>query len=291
MQNAYMVLRTTLAALLARPDVTRLAALDAAKTLEGAGIDACTLRNAGGDISRRAILGGLVESVRGKVAATLVEAALPATAAAVVEAAPCIAPATTPTTAPDPIEQKMRAGLKRMGTERLVLLCAIRRESLAPAQLVVRELAEEELERRCAESDADRVTIIEAREAAALALVDNDTARAGQAVVNALMAHIDALALRERVLLWKAGKTCLRSAVPPKQRRERSGGFAYVVWRLARFHGGEDTRMSMEAEMQLELHHASQVERDALDLLASAIAREVYGSDLRAVDAYRGLLY
>jgi hypothetical protein len=53
---------------------------------------------------------------------------------------------------------------------------------------------------------------------------------------------------------------------------------AYYVWRMARFHGGAD--MSMPVMAATLIHGDPYVEE--LDVLADALAREHYGSDMRA---------
>jgi hypothetical protein len=53
---------------------------------------------------------------------------------------------------------------------------------------------------------------------------------------------------------------------------------AYYVWRMARFHGGVD--MSMPVMAATLIHGDPYVEE--LDALADALAREYFGSDLRA---------
>lgn len=53
---------------------------------------------------------------------------------------------------------------------------------------------------------------------------------------------------------------------------------AYYVWRLARFHGGADTTMPMTAE----LFSRGDPYRDRLDLLADAVAKRAFGTNMAA---------
>ena len=53
---------------------------------------------------------------------------------------------------------------------------------------------------------------------------------------------------------------------------------AYYVWRLARFHGGKDPRMPMMADLT---SRGDPFKKD-LDLMADAMAKESFGTDMAA---------
>ena len=57
---------------------------------------------------------------------------------------------------------------------------------------------------------------------------------------------------------------------------------AYYVWRMARVHGGADVTMPVCAMSQI---HGDPF-RDQLDLLADAVAKHVYGTDLAAANRW-----
>lgn len=75
----------------------------------------------------------------------------------------------------------------------------------------------------------------------------------------------DVPAILKAILGRKRGT--LRSKRPDDAR-------AYYVWRLARFHGGQDTCLPMGAEMEI----AGDPYRDLLDALARMIAKPIFGS-------------
>jgi hypothetical protein len=53
---------------------------------------------------------------------------------------------------------------------------------------------------------------------------------------------------------------------------------AYYVWRMARFHGGADMTMPVMAALLID----GDPYQEELDALADALAREYFGSDMRA---------
>lgn len=59
---------------------------------------------------------------------------------------------------------------------------------------------------------------------------------------------------------------------------------AYFVWRMARFHGGADLAIPIEAEMQIRAW-PRQV-RDFLDSLASLVAEQTFGTSIEGQIAY-----
>jgi hypothetical protein len=67
-----------------------------------------------------------------------------------------------------------------------------------------------------------------------------------------------------------------------KQRHNR----AYYVWRMARFHGGADMTMPMTASMNCG-HDPLIYE---LDAMADAVAQKAFGSNMRAVQRWMGVL-
>jgi hypothetical protein len=88
-------------------------------------------------------------------------------------------------------------------------------------------------------------------------------------------APIDVVAIHAAI----KGRNGLRSKRPENRR-------AYYVWRMARFHGGADVTMPVIAMMEL----GDDPFRPELDILADAVARRVYGSDLAAAYRWRGAL-
>jgi len=61
---------------------------------------------------------------------------------------------------------------------------------------------------------------------------------------------------------------------------------AYYVWRLARFHGGKDMTMPVMADMGVR----NDPFKKELDLLADAVAKATFGTDLAAALRWKGLL-
>lgn len=83
------------------------------------------------------------------------------------------------------------------------------------------------------------------------------------------------------------GRKGLRSAAPKPRDGSRGYGDvhdhrAYYVWRLARFHGGEDVTMPVTATM---LAHNDPFLPE-LEALADAVARRVFGTDLAAANRW-----
>lgn len=87
----------------------------------------------------------------------------------------------------------------------------------------------------------------------------------------------------DMILAAIKGRKGLRSAAPKPRDGSRGYGDlhdkrAYYVWRLARFHGGEDVTMPVTATMLI--HNDPFLPE--LDALADAIAKRVFGTDLAA---------
>ncbi len=92
-------------------------------------------------------------------------------------------------------------------------------------------------------------------------------------------------AILPRVLSRKGpNKGKLRSQAPPK--RGIWDVRAYYVWRMARFHGGADTRMPIMAGVLA----TGDPYREELDALAEKIARQTFGTDKAAANRWRGLI-
>jgi hypothetical protein len=85
--------------------------------------------------------------------------------------------------------------------------------------------------------------------------------------------------LEEIVALIK-GRKGLRSRRPDDRR-------AYYVWRLARFHGGQDMALPVMAEMD----SSSDPYKDLLDLWARAVAKRVYGSGTTGTERWQRAMY
>ncbi len=81
-------------------------------------------------------------------------------------------------------------------------------------------------------------------------------------------------------------------------RRARAAGYSgedadlvasasYYVWRLARFHGGADTRMPVLASVLMDKYTRDRRDlHDALDAAAEGLARETFGTDMGAAFAW-----
>ncbi len=86
--------------------------------------------------------------------------------------------------------------------------------------------------------------------------------------------------LIDAVFTHKGGIKRFRKAFPQKLNHygDLFGSRAYYVWRLARFHGGIDMRMPMTAE------HVTSGDpfNKELEIIASAVARKVFGTDMAA---------
>jgi hypothetical protein len=81
----------------------------------------------------------------------------------------------------------------------------------------------------------------------------------------------------------------LRKAWPRKwspPSRDSTLRRAYYVWRWARFHGGDDTRLPMLASTLC----AEDSDLNSLDTLANRIALEVFGKDMIGSDRWREVL-
>jgi hypothetical protein len=85
--------------------------------------------------------------------------------------------------------------------------------------------------------------------------------------------------LTEIIALIK-GRKGIRSRRPDDRR-------AYYVWRLARFHGGQDMTMPVMAEMD----SSSDPYKDLLDLWAQAVAKHVYGSGTTGTERWQRAMY
>ena len=82
------------------------------------------------------------------------------------------------------------------------------------------------------------------------------------------------------ILVAIKGKKGLRTARPKHNPKLRlASARAYYVWRMARFHGGIDTRIPFWAGID----SAGDPFKPELDKLADAVARVCFGSDTRGV--------
>jgi hypothetical protein len=84
----------------------------------------------------------------------------------------------------------------------------------------------------------------------------------------------------EQIITLIKGRKGLRSNRPNERR-------AYYVWRLARFHGGQDVTLPMMAE----LDNAADPYKDILNLLAQSVAKHVYGSGSAGTERWQRALY
>jgi hypothetical protein len=87
----------------------------------------------------------------------------------------------------------------------------------------------------------------------------------------------------EMILAAIKGRKGLRSAAPKPRDGSRGYGDihdkrAYYVWRLARFHGGEDVTMPVTASMLI----SGDAFLPELDALADAVAKRVFRTNLAA---------
>ena len=64
-------------------------------------------------------------------------------------------------------------------------------------------------------------------------------------------------------------------------------GYAYYVWRMARFHGGVDVTMPIMASL---FAPKDKVLLATLDTLADVIAKESFGTNMAAARRWRGLI-
>lgn len=81
----------------------------------------------------------------------------------------------------------------------------------------------------------------------------------------------------------------LKVAFPATLRRNLGliGQRSYYVWRLARFHGGVDVRMPITAEILCD----GDPYREELHSIAENIAKLEFGTDMGAVEAWKGKLF
>lgn len=84
--------------------------------------------------------------------------------------------------------------------------------------------------------------------------------------------------LRARILATKGKNKGKIRASMVSDFNDLSAGRAYYIWRLARFHGGKDMTMPMTADT---IVHGDPYKKE-LDALAEAVAKEQFGSDMRA---------
>jgi len=89
--------------------------------------------------------------------------------------------------------------------------------------------------------------------------------------------------LLRRILTFRKGKVNLRTQRPKGQDQESLR--AYFVWRMARFHGGEDLSMPIQA---LQVIGDDEALPD-LKEMADKLAKRFFGSDMRAVNRFEGL--
>ena len=83
------------------------------------------------------------------------------------------------------------------------------------------------------------------------------------------------------LIIGKKKKRFRASAIPFEKRNNVLGRRAYYIWRLTRYHGGQDVTMPIGAITFL----GNDPERAKLDKIADMFAKKVYGTDLAA--AYR----
>lgn len=83
-------------------------------------------------------------------------------------------------------------------------------------------------------------------------------------------------------------KRSFRSAKPKfeNEYKNLAEGRAYFVWRLARFHGGQDVTMPVCAEMTITYDPY----KDVLDQFASMLARSVFGTDMAGASRWMSAL-
>ena len=90
---------------------------------------------------------------------------------------------------------------------------------------------------------------------------------------------VDEQDIRNRILASRGkNKGKLKTARPADNSRSIEEKRAYYVWRMARFHGGVDMTMPVMASCD----SAYDPYRADLDELSDRIARESFGSDMRA---------
>lgn len=90
---------------------------------------------------------------------------------------------------------------------------------------------------------------------------------------------LDEGVIRALILATKGrNKGRIRASMTSSFSGDVNAARAYYVWRLARFHGGVDTRMPVLAS----LGSRGDPTIKALDALADAVAKEQFGSNMRA---------
>lgn len=91
--------------------------------------------------------------------------------------------------------------------------------------------------------------------------------------------EVNETAIREAIMATRGkNKGKLRSVMTSDFSGSIDGARAYYVWRLARWHGGKDMTMPMNAD----LASRGDPYKDDLEKIASAVAKESFGSDMRA---------
>lgn len=91
----------------------------------------------------------------------------------------------------------------------------------------------------------------------------------------------DLKALVEAVTTSKAGRRRFRAS-RPKREQSIAANRAYYVWRLARFHGGADVTMPIVAGVL----NGSDPWIDSLDVIAEAVAKQAFGTDMAAANRW-----
>jgi hypothetical protein len=99
---------------------------------------------------------------------------------------------------------------------------------------------------------------------------------------------LDVPGIIEMISAGKGDKKRFRAAWPSKFSpwKNAAAKRAYYVWRLARFHGGADVTMPFTASFAVD----GDPHRDALDRMADAVAKKVFGTDMAAAHRWGNLL-
>jgi RNA polymerase subunit RPABC4/transcription elongation factor Spt4 len=87
-------------------------------------------------------------------------------------------------------------------------------------------------------------------------------------------------------IVGSRGKNAGQFRITSPSRDGVHGRRAYYVWRMARFHGGEDVSMPILAEKMVQ----GDPYLPYLNTLATEVAKRTFGTHLGAVKHYRGLL-
>lgn len=106
---------------------------------------------------------------------------------------------------------------------------------------------------------------------------------AGQGILPSPLEKDNMKEILNAITINKKNKVQLRKS-PPNKLEDRfcyKGARAYYVWRLARFHGGADVTMPVCAVADVMFDPY----KNELDMLAEAVARIFFGTDMAA--AYR----